>query len=112
MTNEHYGITDGTYTLAEGDERNTFYFYRNDEGIIGDVGRLPVEFLETYISIKMMEGEITKTIVTNFRIQTSVDGKIIRITLLETETKAESEKSGNEPKKQGIFKRIFGRIFK
>ena len=110
MSNEHQGITDGTYTLAEGDENNTFYFYRNDESVIGDVGRLPVEFFETFITIKMMEGEITKPVVTNIRIQTSTDGKIIRIILLGSEK--EQEENDSEPRKQNILKKIFDRIFK
>ncbi len=34
MSNELKAITDGTFTFAESEDPNVFYFYRNDREVI------------------------------------------------------------------------------
>ncbi len=111
MSNEHMGISDGTYSLVESDDPNIFFFYRNDEGIIGDVGRLPMDFYQNWICTKMMKGEIAHVVMNNICFQTSIDGRVIRIVTSEMKDD-KPEASENIPQKQNFIKKIFNRIFR
>lgn len=105
MSNELKAMTDGIFTLAESEDPNVFYFYRNDREVIGDVGRIPMDFYQNWICIKMFSGEITEMVMNDICFETSVDGKCIRLTVSgigERKTK----------QKPNFFKRLFYKLFK
>ncbi len=103
MSNELKAITDGTFTFAESEDPNVFYFYRNDREVIGDVGRIPMDFYQNWICTKMLNGEITKTVMNNVCFETSNDGKCIRLTVSGIKSKQ---------KQPNFFKRLFSKLFK
>ena len=80
MEKEYNAVSDGTYTLQEGDD-NRLYFYREDGKVLGDVGRIPMDLYQAYVMQKMMTGEITDMVANNIKYETSDDGKIIRMTI-------------------------------
>ena len=80
MEKEYNAVSDGTYTLQEGDD-NRLYFYREDGKVLGDVGRIPMDLYQAYVMQKMMTGEITDMVANNIKYETSVDGKTIRLTV-------------------------------
>ena len=51
---ELYGISDGTYTLQETDNKNQFLFYRNDGGVLTDIDHEPLDLYHAYIFQKMV----------------------------------------------------------
>ena len=115
MAKEYLSLSDGTYTFTETDDEKVFYFYRNDEGKLGDVGRKPMHFYQTYITNKMFNSEITGPVFGNLSFETSDDGKYMRITVIDFKElpECESEEDSADSKKQpGIFKRIFEKIRK
>ena len=118
MAQEFLAITDDTYTFTESDDEKVFYFYRNDEEKLGDVGRIPMDFYQAYIARKMMDENILTPIFGNLRFETSSDEKIMRITVVDYKELPEVEKDSTNNKKPpelkqpGIFKRIFEKIRK
>ncbi len=106
MSNELKAMTDGTFTFAESEDPNVFYFYRNDGEVIGDVGRTPMDFYQNWICTKMFNGEITEVVMNDICFETSVDGKCIRLTVSGIgECKAKQ-------KQPNFFKRLFSKLFK
>ncbi len=106
MSNELKAMTDGTFTFAESEDPNVFYFYRNDREVIGDVGRIPMDFYQNWICTKMMNGEITETVMNDVCFETSNDGKFIRVTVSGIgERKAKQEQPN-------FFKWLFSKLFK
>lgn len=82
MSNELKAITDGTFTFSASEEPNVFYFYRNDNEVIGNVGRTPIDFYLNWIYTQMSNGKITEMVVANdFCLKTSNDGKRIKLTI-------------------------------
>lgn len=79
MSKEYLAVSDGTYTLTETDAPNQFYFYRNDDGVLGEVDHEPMDLYHAYIMNKMMNGEITDIVANNIRSQISSDGKCMRL---------------------------------
>ena len=104
MSKELLGISNGEYTFTETEVENQFLFYRNDEKVLGDVGRIPMEFYQHYIMNKMFNGEITDMVANNICFETSTDGKCIRLTVTDI-----GEEPKKAKKKPNIFKRIFGK---
>jgi len=103
VSKELKALSNGEFTLAETEVENQFYFYRNDGKILGDVGRIPMDFYQQYIMSKMMNGEITEIVMNNILFETSDDGKCIRLT-----TSDIGEPPKTKPnKKPNFFKRIF-----
>lgn len=106
MSKELMAMSNGTFTLAESENPNVFYFYRNDNEVIGDVGRIPMGFYQNYICKKMMDGEIKEMVMNDICFETSNDGKCIRLTISGIgECKAKEKKSN-------FIKRFFNRMFK
>ena len=81
MENGVLTVTDGTFTLAETENKNQFYFYRNDGNVLTGVDREPMDLYQTYIMQKMMNGEITDVVLNNIYSEKSTDEKCIRLTI-------------------------------
>jgi len=112
MSTELLAISDGTFTLSETENKNQFYFYRNDGQVLSDVDRKPMDFYQAYIMKKMMNGEITEIVMNNIYSEVSDDGKCIRLTICEIGEKAPNDNSSNVNKKQPNFlKRVLHKIF-
>ena len=43
MANEFLAVSDGTYTLSETENKNQFYFYRNDGAVLTDIDMEPMD---------------------------------------------------------------------
>ena len=104
-------VSDGTFTLTETEEKNQFYFYRNDGGILADVDRTPMELYHAYIMQKMMSGEITDMVMNNIYSEMSTDKKCIRLTICDIGEKPRKNKK-NTKKQSNFFKKLLDKIFK
>ncbi len=106
MANEPSTLTDGIFTLAESNDPNVFYFYRNDGEVIGDVGRIPIDFYQDWICVTMSNGKMPEKVFDYPCLETSDDGKRIKLTVSGIgERKVQDEK----PK---LFKVLFSKHFK
>ena len=123
-------LSDGTFSFSESDVENQFYFYRNDKGVLGDVGRIPMDFYQEYICHKMFSGEIKGAFASNVKMEISDDNKCIRITELSaselSDTSLDSESTADSDSKPepvlsqsttattqqpNFFKRLFKKLF-
>ena len=122
MSDERLAISNGTFTFVEGEDKNYFYFYRNDGGVLGEVGRIPMDFYQYYICRKMMSGEITGSVMNNLHFERSEDEKCMRITVCSfgeqkeekdttIEKDAEEKIEPNIEQKTSFFKRIVRKMF-
>lgn len=112
MANEFLTVSDGTFTLSETQNKNQFYFYRNDRGVLTDIDREPIDLYHAYIMKKMMNGEITDTVMNNIYSETSTDGKCIRLTISDIGEKPRSSNNSTASQKHpNILKRLFHKIF-
>lgn len=113
MTNDFLAISDGTFTLSETENKNQFYFYRNDGNVLTDINREPMELYHAYIMKKMMNGEITDIVMNNIYSETSVDGKCIRLTICDIgENPVKSTNQNVSDKQPNFLKRLFHKIFR
>lgn len=113
MEKNYLSVSDGTYTLQEGENKNQFYFYRNDgEPLTDDIGIKPIDLYHAYIIKKMMDGEIKDLVMNNIYSEISDDKKVIRLTTCDIGEKTES---GNDSvartKEPSFFKRLLNKIF-
>lgn len=106
MSNELKAMTDGTFTFAESEDPNVFYFYRNDGEVIGDVGRKPMDFYQNWICTKMFNGEITEVVMNDICFGTSDDNKCIRLTVSGIGERKSKQEQTN------LFKKLFSKLFK
>ena len=112
MANEFLAVSDGTFTLQETENKNQFYFYRNDGEVLTDIDREPMDLYQAYILRKMMNGEITDIVMNNIYSETSDDGKCIRLTICDIGEKPARNKNSTVSDKQPNFlKRLFHKIF-
>ena len=112
MANEFLAVSDGTFTLSETENKNQFYFYRNDGEVLSDIGREPMDLYQAYIMRKMMNGEITDMVMNNIYSETSDDGKCIRLTICDIGEKPSGSSNSTVSKKRPNFlKRLFHKIF-
>ena len=112
MANEFLAVSDGTFTLTETENKNQFYFYRNDGDVLTDIDREPMDLYQAYIMQKMMSGEITEMVMNNIYSETSDDGKCIRLTICEIgEEPIRNTNSTVNQKKPNFLKRLFHKIF-
>ena len=102
-------ISDDTYTFSETENKNQFFFYRNDRKEIDEDLYIVADFLQNYIICKMLDGEVdTNVICGNLSYEISDDKKYIRLTVL-------SEKlnmTKSEEKRPNLLKRIVNKLFK
>ena len=106
MSNELKAMTDGTFTFAESEDPNVFYFYRNDGEVIGNVGRMPMDFYQNWICTKMFNGEITEMVMNDICFETSDDDKCIRLTVSGIGERKSKQEQPN------FIKRLFSKLFK
>ena len=112
MANEFLSISDGTFTLSESENKNQFYFYRNDGEILSDIDREPMDLYQAYIMHKMINGETTDLIMNELYSEKSVDGKSLRLTICNIGENPTNNNNSNVSKKQPNFlKRMFHKIF-
>ena len=112
MANEFLAVSDGTFTLQETENKNQFYFYRNDGEVLTDIDREPMDLYQAYIIRKMMNGEITDIVMNNIYSETSDDGKCIRLTICDIgEKPARNNNSTVSDKQPNFLKRLFHKIF-
>ena len=83
MSKKLTGVTNGEYTLEEIREGEEFWFFRNDNGILRNIGTLPVEMYARYLVQKMNEGEIDNGYTRELNYELSVDGKVLKLMLSE-----------------------------
>ena len=112
MANEFLSISDGTFTLSETENKNQFYFYRNDGNVLTDIDREPMDLYQAYIMQKMMNGEITDMVMNNIYSERSDDGKCIRLTVCNIDEKPVKKINSNvSNKKPNFLKRLLHKIF-
>jgi len=112
MANEFLTVSNGIFTLSETENKNQFYFYRNDGEVLSDIDREPIDLYQAYIMQKMITGEIRNMVMNNIYSEMSDDGKYIRLTIYDI---GEKTTNGNEvivEKKESFFKRLLNKIFK
>jgi hypothetical protein len=112
MANEFLAVSDGTFTLAETENKNQFCFYRNDGEILTDIDRELMYLYHAYIRRKIMNGEITDMVMNNIYSETSDDRKCIRLTVCDIgEKPARNSNSTVSDKNPNFLKRLFHKIF-
>lgn len=127
MANEFLAVSDGTFTLSETENKNQFYFYRNDGETLTDIDREPIDLYHAYIMNKMMKGEITDAVMNNMYFEMSIDGKCIRLTTYDIgeeptgnnnstahnigEEPTENNNSTAHDKQPNFLKHLFHKIF-
>ena len=94
-------FTDGTFTLEETQNKNHFYFYRNDGEVLENLGRKPLDFYQEYVK---MTNTATNSIIDEVVTAMSADNKVLSLTIYTIET---SPNLIYKPKrkKQNILKR-------
>ncbi len=112
MSKEYLTISDGTFTLSESENENKFYFYRNDRGVLTDIDREYMDLYQSYITHKMINGEITGAVMSNICAEISDDEKVMRLTVCEFgEKPVEYVKAiVREDKRPNFIKRLFNKI--
>lgn len=112
MANEFLAISDGTFILSESENKNQFYFYRNDGGVLTDIDREPIDLYTAYTIKKLMDGEIADMVMHNISLETSDDGKCIRLTVCDMGDKSKPNiNSTVSNKRPNFLKRLFHKIF-
>ena len=111
MANELRAVSDGTFTLHETENKNQFYFYRNDGQVLADIDREPMDLYHAYIMQKMMSGEITDVVMNNIYSEISEDGKCIRLTICDIGEKPEHHDNSTVSKQPNFLKRFFHKVF-
>lgn len=111
MANGFLAISDGTFTLQETENKNQFYFYRNDGEVLTGIDREPMDLYQAYIAQKMMNGELTGIVASNIYSETSDDGKCIRLTISDIlEKPVQHINSTVNSKRPNFLKRLFQKL--
>ncbi len=111
MANEFRAVSDGTFILQESENKNQFYFYRNDGEVLADIDREPMDLYQAYIMQKMMSGEITDIVMNNIYSEISEDGKCIRLTISDIGEKNVNHNNSNVSKQPSFLERVFHKVF-
>lgn len=112
MSDEILKISDGTFTLVESENENQFYFYRNDDGVLTDINREPMDLYHALIMHKMLRGEITNVVINNMHSEISDDGKTIRLSISNISDQTISQGNSTDIKQTNFLKRFFHNFFK
>ena len=111
MANKFLAVSDGTFTLQESENKNQFYFYRNDGEVLTDVNEELMDLYHAYIFQKMVNGEINM-VMNNIYSEISGDGKCIRLTISNIGEKLERDQNSTvSDKPSGFMKRLLHKIF-
>ena len=122
MSKELQELTDGRYTLKETGVENQFFFFRNDNEVLENVGtNIIMELFGKYLIEKIQKGEIQQSVYEGkMSFEISNDGKIIRLTFFENPVnkpnlrivKGEEKESTNTGKQRpNFFKRVTRKLF-
>ena len=111
MANEFITVSDGTFTLQETENKNQFYFYRNDGEVLADIDREPMDLYHAYVFQKMMNGEISGMVMHKVYSETSEDGKCIRLTICDIGEKPAHHNNSTVSKQPSFLKRLFHKVF-
>ena len=111
MANEFLAISDGTFTLSETENKNQFYFYRNDGGVLTDIKHEAMDLYHAYIANKMVSVEIKDTVMNDIYFETSNDQKCMRLTVYNMGEGPRKRKNSNVNQKPNLFKWILNKIF-
>lgn len=101
MEKKYMSITDEVYTFTESDQEDVFYFYRNDDGVIGENydPKMIMDFYRVYIFEKMTKSEnVPEMVCKDLEFTISDDGKAIRLIAKDT---------GKAKKEPNVIKRFF-----
>ena len=109
MSKQFNSVSNGTYTLQEGENKNQLYFYRNDGGVLSNIDREPMDLYQAYIMQKMINGEITDMVMNNIYSEISEDRKYIRLTI--SDIGENPKKIAKRSDKPNAFKRFINKIF-
>lgn len=103
MANEFLlAVSNGTFTLQESENKNEFYFYRNDGDVLTDIDREPMDLYHAYIMQKMMNGEITDIVMKDIYSEISADRKCMRLIITDM-----GDNSIVKNKKPNFLNRLF-----
>lgn len=82
MSKNFKAISDGTFILSETENKNQFYFYRNDGEILSDIedGDL-MRLYDKYMELKKKKGEIESSVIRSAYYEMSDDKRTIRLTV-------------------------------
>ena len=120
MSKGKIAFTDGTHTFAETGVKNEFYFYRNDQNVLGKMGSNDVMlFFSQYLLKKVEEGEVQDVYAGEIDFQLSTDGKCIKMIVTDkparkpnlriVKTAEELPDATEEQPKPNFFQRWFGK---
>lgn len=101
---QYINVTNGEYTLAETDNPDQFFFYRNDGEELGEVDRLPMDMYQSYVCNKIMTTGDTEIVANNIEFERSTDNKCIRLTVYDMNKEL--------PKKENKVKTFIKTLFK
>ena len=105
MTKEFLTISDGTFTLQEGENKNEFYFYRNDGEVLTEIEYQPMALLHAYVIRKMKEPDLEELSMSGrLYFEKSDSGKTIRLTFKENDSIVNK-------KRPNFLKRLLYKIF-
>lgn len=116
MSKEVTVVTNGTYTLEETKVENQFHYFRNDHGVLEEIGTLPIEMYARYMLQMAREGLIDNWYEIKLFFEISEDRKVLRLTAVEA-TKPQLHIINNEQyevpdvTKPNFFKRVFAHWF-
>ena len=117
MSKEVTVVTNGTYTLEETEVENQFHFFRNDHGVLEEIGTLPIEMYARYMVQMEREGQINNGCEVELFFEISEDKKVLRLTAVES-TKPKLHIVKNEQyvapnvTEPNFFKRVFAKFSK
>ena len=111
MENKFLAVSDGTFTLQETENKNQFYFYRNDGEVLADIDREPMDLYQALIIKKMVSGEITNIVMNNIYSETSEDGKCMRLTISDIDDKPVHPNNSTVSNPPSFLKRLFHKVF-
>lgn len=113
MEKELKAFTDGTYVFQETETEGQFLFYRQDEGILENIDREPMDMYQNYICQQMISGELDCAVFSNVYTKMSEDNKVILISTemekMEIETRV---KITPIVKRENSVKRMIKSLFK
>ncbi len=110
MSDNYNAVTDGTYVLQEGEDKNQFFFFRKDGGEINREEANPMDLYQAYVCRQMFESPNPTMVMGNLKFETSTDNKCIRITVMDfSELPMEETKP---KKKKGWLERLKERFHK
>jgi len=88
---QYVTITDGTYILSETDLKNEFLFYRKDGGVLGNVGRIPMDMYEWRMYQNAVYYNINEPIIESIIFERSRDDTVLMMTIMWYEMSEEKE---------------------